>query len=617
MRKMKTVAVVMLLCLFVITFSVSAEENSINNSNEITIYEKLQEAMAGFMEGDTIEIYVWLPDIEVFQIKDEIMKNQFGDVSFDDISIEEMHDYISACRKQLMVEYMNSNSRIIDSITKVCGNIDVKFISCYAPMCILRLSKAQLDRLLTLDKGVVAVDLFENLDAKSESDIANYNSGATYVRDSLGYTGSGIKIGMIEPGNPLAITAFNSYFNTNKVHILGSIINTGYEDNIHATRVAAIMVGSGTTFNSITYKGIAPDADLYCIQCTNVIDFFTGIQELLNNDVDVINMSMGFGPQTQYTLMNLWIDHIAYVEDVHVVKSAGNKGDSNPNSIITYPGLSYNIVTVGAYDDNNNTIDYSGPSTISQQTLNSNSFCLSSYTCFNEGSSGICKPDLVAAGTHIKYGGLLDSYLSHDISSGTSFAAPQVTAVMAQLMQANPALVNKQDQMKAILCASAIYRLSNDQLEQSSNDPRYEYCLYEKQGSGVLNANLARYIALTSGKAQSFYLYGSTSTIYTYNIYAYSSDIYLRVALPWLKRSNMTVPPTSNTWNAITSTSDLADYDVTITAPNGLIAYSNSSVGNMELIQLNTSEYGYGTYTITVQIKTNNNINNYLGLAWF
>ena len=166
------------------------------------------------------------------------------------------------------------------------------------------------------------------------------------------------------------------------------------------------------------------------------------------------------------------------------------------------------------------------------------------------------------------------------------------------------------------MCASAIYRLGNDQFEQTSSDPRYEYRLYEKQGAGVLNARLARYIAATSGKAQSFSMYGNTSTTYTYTIYAYSSDIYLRFALTWLKRSNLTTPPLT-TYDQPASISDLADYDVTITAPNGLVAYSNCSLGNMELIQLNTSEYGYGTYTITIHIKANNNITNYLGLAWY
>ena len=431
MKSSRIVVITLIFCLLIASFSVNAENSAVSESSKIFIFENLNNALATLENEDIIQIYVWLTDIQSDQIKHEIEKELFGEMSIDDASLEEMNEYVKRCRERLSSEYEISNANKIKSIEKACGDIDVVFSSCYAPMCIIQLSKEQFDIVLSLKEDVVAVDLFEDLQATIESDVANYNSGAAYVRDSLGYTGDGIKIGMIELGNPLALTEYNSYFNTNKIHVLGTYTNTTYEENVHATRVAAIMVGKGTTYNNVTYKGIVPNADLYCIQCFDVSSFFSGVQTLLNQGVNVINMSMGFGPQASYTMFNLWVDHIAYTEDVHVVKSAGNMNNSNPNYKITIPGLSYNIVTVGAYCDSNDTFDCSGPSTIGQQLLNPSSFNIADFSCFFEDVTSICKPDLVAAGVNIQYAGLPNSYAE---SSGTSFAAPQVTAVMAQLV---------------------------------------------------------------------------------------------------------------------------------------------------------------------------------------
>lgn len=613
--KNRIVAIITVLSLLPICFVNAKENNKEGVPSEIEIYPELETVLQELKEEDTLEVYVWMADIEVEQIKDNIQKNILGEVSMEEASDDIIQSYIEKSRDFLSKEYIKSNTRIIEEINNYCGKIEVKFVSKYAPMCIIKLTKEQISKLYHIKHDVVALDIYRTLPFIQSSNVANSNSGASYVRDTLGYTGNGIKIGMIETGSPLAISSYNSFFNVNKIHILGTCADATYEENLHATRVAAIMVGSGTTCNSIYYQGVVPSADLYCIGCKNIDDFFDGIEALIDNGVNVINMSGGFTPSSAYNVINLWVDHIAYKDDVHFVMAAGNNRDSTHR--IDTPGLSYNIVTVGAYNDNNNLIDSSGPSTLYGQTLSSSLFQMYTNSSYLEGSANVCKPDLVASGVNISYANLPNTYNGHPIDSGTSFAAPQVTGVIAQLMQVKPALKKKQDQMKAILCASAIYRISGDQLEQSSGDPRYEYCLYEKQGAGILNARLARYIATTSGKAQSIYMYGNTSTTYTYNIYAYSSDIYLRFALCWLKRSNSDATPSASTyWNS-SDTGDLADYDVTVTAPNGSIAYSNCSLGNMELIQLNTSEYGYGTYTITIHIKANNNITNYLGMAWY
>lgn len=611
LKKMLTCFVLVLAIVISSSFSASAvliNDDATVANKDVQITDALTKAIDSANSNELIDVYIWMPDIEHAKIKSKVATRYFDSkTTLEDASNETIQNYIEASRGELKTAYIVANESKIARLENTCGSFKKLFVSSYAPMLIVSMTKAQIAKAATLKDDIKILDLFENIEGTLESNIANSNSGATAVRDSLGYTGSGVKLGMIELGNPLALTEYNSLFNTAKIHLATSFTADNQSNRLHATRVAAIMVGKGTTYGGVTYKGIAPDAELYCAQATTTSQLYSSVETLINNGVNAINISMGFGTQTRYTTMNLWFDHIAYAHDVHIVKSAGNNGE-----YITAPGLSYNIVTVGAFVDNDNTMNYQGPSTISEQTLNSSMFSIASYSNYKEGTPAPSKPDLVASGSSICYANIPNTYGGYYINSGTSFAAPQVTAVMAQLMQAKYALRTKQDQMKAILCSSAIYRLSGDSLEESGAGA--VNVQYDKQGAGVLNAWLAHYIA-TNGTSDSIYMYGNTATVYTHYMTATSSDIYLRFALTWLKSSTSCTAPTSSTTNS--NPSDLANYNVTITTPSGAVVTSSSVNGNLEVIQLNTARYGYGTYTVRIQINASNNITNYLGFAWY
>ena len=618
---------VLVLAMVITPFTVSARsiDGSINDDaivthKDVQITETLTEAIRTADADDLIDVYIWMPDINHEAIETEVMSRFFNaNSTLENASSDTVQTYIETYRGELKTAYVAANATKMANLETVCGSFDKTFVSSYAPMAIVSLTKAQIAKAATSKDNVEILDLFVNVEGELESNIANSNSGATVVRDSLGYTGSGVKLGMIEHGHPLALTEYNDLFNTSKIHLATSFSAVDEDAHLHATRVAAIMVGKGTTYNGVTYKGIAPNAELYCAQALDSLQFYSGVETLIEYGVNAINMSMGFGIQTRYNTMNLWVDHIAYVHDVHIVKSSGNYNpeDDNDNDYeehspyVSAPGLSYNIVTVGAYTDNNNTLNYQGPSTTNLQTLNLSQFSIADYSRYDENTPAPSKPDLVASGTHIHYADIPNVKDGYYIDSGTSFAAPQVTAVMAQLMQAKTTLKVKQDQMKAILCSSAIYRLSGDSLEESGVGAGNAQ--YNKQGAGVLNAWLASYIA-TSGKSDSIYMYGNTATVYTHYMTATSSDIYLRFALTWLKSSTSCTAP-SGTSNS--NPSDLANYNVTITTPTGDVVTSSSVNGNLEVIQLNTGDYGYGTYTVKIQINTANNVTNYLGFAWY
>ena len=87
-----------------------------------------------------------------------------------------------------------------------------------------------------------------------------------------------------------------------------------------------------------------------------------------------------------------------------------SSGNSYSNLSVQGPAFAYNAIVVGNLDDKN--------------TVNTADDEIESGSCYEE-SSGTNRPDLVAPGTDITFGVLSDS--------GTSFAAPYVTATIAQL----------------------------------------------------------------------------------------------------------------------------------------------------------------------------------------
>ena len=90
-------------------------------------------------------IYVWTGDIDTEKIKEEVIKEVFGDFHIpEDSTLEKMNEYIELLRSRLKTEYVKSNRRMFESIEEVCGPCEVVFLSHYAPMCILKMNNKQI-----------------------------------------------------------------------------------------------------------------------------------------------------------------------------------------------------------------------------------------------------------------------------------------------------------------------------------------------------------------------------------------------------------------------------------------------------------------------------------------
>jgi hypothetical protein len=133
-------------------------------------------------------------------------------------------------------------------------------------------------KLMARDSRVESIYYSPDVTLKDESNISIPTIGANYTRDTLGYTGSGVKIGMFESGVPDENTG---YFTPENIYY-DSIPNITQRYSDHANTVAAIMVGKVVDKDGITYEGIVPNAELYATCPINNDDWRTRIEWLIS-----------------------------------------------------------------------------------------------------------------------------------------------------------------------------------------------------------------------------------------------------------------------------------------------------------------------------------------------
>ena len=565
---------------------------TLQQASEAVIDTQLRDILLKSTATDQIPVDVWLYDpVSSEELEKEISsrigttREQLTTNKDRSATSQEVDAYIET-ERTLYAEKMNQH---YDELLKDYSNVKALcetrkgkrlFFSQYAPMIRAELTPAEI-KLLAQDDRVQSIYYSPPVEVVNASNMSIPTIGADYTRDTLGYTGSGIKIGMIESGIPDKDAQF---FTTENITCDTS--STTYEDN-HANLVAAIMVGKNTTVNGVTYKGIVPDAKLYAAHCSDSDEWIEQVEWLLSKNVHVINMSMGFPTlQGEYTILDKWLDHIAFNHNVHIVVAAGNSNDENEeNRKITSPGMAYNVLTVGAIDDNNTTC-YDDD-------------ILAAYSCWRE-TTGANKPDLVAPGTNIT--------TAAGTNSGTSFAAPHVTAVVAQLCQRKPELKLLQNTVKAILTAS----VSHSEIRHHTMEGVIED--YDKCGAGVVNARSACSTIIESRYESGSFAANSgdgTQVMYTFNVTNTNRNV--RVSLSWLKCSVFSEGE-SHTSGDVT-TGSLANLNLYVYDSAGEIVRANDVGINTEIVEFKPTRTG--THRIYIRQSSDSNKRVYYGLAWW
>lgn len=213
-------------------------------------------------------------------------------------------------------------------------------------------------------------------------------------------TASSIKVAVLDSGRTFS-TDIEYQGGCNLVN--GEDDSVGMDLTTHGTAVAGIIAAQD---NHSQTQGVAPDAvELYSVKVldgnneTTVSRLTAGIQWCMDNDIDIINMSMG---TTYYSKALENVIKKAEKKGMLMVASVGNSGDTAENQV-EYPAAFDEVIGVGS-------VDAQGER--------------SSFSATGEGV------ELMAPGENVPLASLWGGVT---VGSGTSYAAPHVTGVAARL----------------------------------------------------------------------------------------------------------------------------------------------------------------------------------------
>lgn len=411
--------------------------------------------------------------------------------------------------------------------------------------------------------------------AQSQMNISRQVVGANVV-NSRGFTGSGIRVAAVEVGGRIA---------TSNPYLSGVVQDTTHScSSSHATAVAGVIRSTHGTV-----RGIAPGATLW------VGGSCGGDASQLQNrssaaatwGARVFNLSFGGDTNRALGVLDRFYDNMVINQFRTVVVAAGNMGGTGcfqgTDGDVATPGLAYNVITVGMFDDKN-TVSTSG------DTMNP----CSSWRDPVSNSGDREKPEVAAPGTGINTTSNAYPWTTA-IVDGTSFAAPIVAGGAALLMQRNSSLTSWPEAVKAILMASALQNI-----EGSAR-------LSERDGAGGVILwradDIARRFQGNWG-AQSYTC--STASQLTVASFTLAGGRRFRSVIAWDNNPNY----------SSYATRPSADLDLKLLNPAGAVVASSLSFDNTyEVIDFTPSTSG--VYRLRVDRHRCNYTPQWLGWAWY
>jgi hypothetical protein len=225
----------------------------------------------------------------------------------------------------------------------------------------------------------------------------------------------------------------------------------------HPTSVAGII---GSTLAGA--MGVAPGVNILSADIDESLSTVSNIEDGLlwahARGADVYNMSFGTDDTGVVEAEDVLVDYFVRHYGRLVVKSAGNISNSCSGTLeVTSPGIGFNMITVGNYNDMGNCDD--------------DDDAISSDSCFGDPESphgDRQKPEVAAPGTNIT---TLDwsnsSACATRTGGGTSYAAPHVSGTAALLIARDFTYRDWPELARATLMATAFNNVEgNRQLSQ-------------------------------------------------------------------------------------------------------------------------------------------------------
>ncbi|ANU13991.1 hypothetical protein B481_0997 [Planococcus halocryophilus Or1] len=278
------------------------------------------------------------------------------------------------------------------------------------------LPNEQLVQTASKDSSIEYIEENSIVTAAAQTTTWGYRTIKANTATSLGYTGKGVKIAIIDSGINSKHPDLKVAGGVSKVENSSAFT----DGNGHGTHVAGVI---GAQNNSIGTVGVAPDSLIYSVKVLSANGVGTlegvvaGIQWAINQKVDIINMSL--------TTINddkalRDITQKAYEAGIVVIAASGNEREKGLYNDVLYPARFSSVIAVGSVSKLNK-LSYFSNYGASQELVAPGEGILSSFTDSKTPSNE-----------------------DYAISEGTSVASPFVAGTFAQYMEAYPHLSNIQ-----------------------------------------------------------------------------------------------------------------------------------------------------------------------------
>ena len=336
----------------------------------------------------------------------------------------------------------------------------------------------------------------EYLDTESSNTVSS-SAGAAQRLRSLGFTGKGVTVGVVDSGcdgthpdladhikhNVTLVSAEYANQKPNEDNTIVLPVDQGPYNNTdlgsgHGTHVAGIIAADGHTGKD--HLGVAPDAQLACFAIGAVItttavvtayDYMLRQPKMLG--IDVINNSWGnsfrqYDPKDPVNVATRAVTQ----KGATVVFSAGNSGYENAESSVSPFNQAPWVISVAASTVKRVRGDFSSNG-IKYDNLQAERIGAGGHTVALGDRTGLTWPDVSAPGVSISSSCDTTGTVigpcppgENDTASGTSMASPHVAGAAAVVTQANGSLSPAQVQKALTATASSVFDAKGHRVPQ-------------------------------------------------------------------------------------------------------------------------------------------------------